>query len=75
MKRLQVKSSAIKSLGHKGDMLEVEFASGVVHRYSGVPHDIYTHLLQAASIGARFAANIRGKYPHTQVKTRKKTSR
>lgn len=72
MTRHSVKSSAIKSIGHQGEMLEVEFASGAIHRYQDVPDEIYRHLLSASSIGARFAANIRGKYTHTVVKPAKK---
>lgn len=72
MKRHAVKSSAIKSVGHEGETLEVEFISGAVHRYHDVSPEIYRHLLSAGSIGARFAANIRGKYKSTIVKPAKK---
>lgn len=72
MIRQPVTSSAIRSVGHHGDELEVEWQTGVVHRYTGVPRHIYEHLLQAKSIGKRFAANIRGHYPCVVVPPRPK---
>jgi len=74
MTRRPVTSTAIRSIGHAGDILEVEFANGVVHQYTGVPREVHDHLVTAKSVGARFAAQIRGKYPHVCTHIPGKTS-
>jgi hypothetical protein len=42
--------------------LTVEFVSGGIYRYDGVPRDIFTALLAAESKGTFFNANIRSNY-------------
>lgn len=51
MQRNQVKSSAVVSVGHEGDVLEVEYAGGRVYRYKGVPVETYQGLMESESIG------------------------
>ena len=51
MDRLPVKSSHIASIGHEGTTLEVEYASGVVYRYTGVDADQFAGILSGESVG------------------------
>ena len=51
MNRIPVQSTAILSLGHDGDVLEVEYRSGV-YRLEGISAEQYEDVLQAKSIGA-----------------------
>ena len=59
MKRNTVKSSNIKSIGHEGNKLHVEFASGTVYEYEGVSSKQYQDLAGAKSVGAHFAKVMR----------------
>jgi len=43
-------------------MLEIEFRSGAIYRYRGVPTDVYDGLLAAPSKGRFFQSRIRGKF-------------
>ena len=64
MNRQPVKSSNIKSVGYEEDTetLEIEFASGGVYQYAGVPYEAYKAFLQAGSLGQWFQTNIRGRF-------------
>lgn len=64
MRRKPIDSSAIASVGYdpEKETLEVEFQSGNVYRYSGVPEEIYEDLLRARSKGRFFGTFIRGQY-------------
>lgn len=48
-------------------ILEIEFNSGAVYRYLGVPARIYERLLKAESKGRYFNNEIRDVYPYVQV--------
>jgi hypothetical protein len=69
MERQAVTSSNIASVGYDGaeQVLEVEFAGGSVYRYAGVSPEVHAHLVDAPSIGAFFAANVRGHYEFEKV--------
>lgn len=67
MQRSPIKSSQIKSVGHDGDTLEVEFNSGSVYRYKGVPADTYGQLLLADSAGRFFRDHIRNSFPYERI--------
>ena len=68
-KRIPVKSSNIKFIGHSYPrrMLEVGFNNGSVYRYKGVPNKVYKELLNAESKGKAFHYLIRSKYPYKQT--------
>lgn len=76
MKRKAVESSTMRSVGYETDdqVLEIEFDSGAVYQYSGVPANVYRRLLQAESKGRYFNDEIREIYSYVQVK-RKKAAR
>lgn len=69
MFREPVVSESIAAIGYDDDaeVLEVEFATGAVYRYSGVPQDVYEDFRQAPSKGAYFNRRIRDAYPFEQV--------
>ncbi len=70
MEMISVQSSNILAIGYdpKIRALEVEFRSGSVYQYSGVPQDVYTALMQAESKGSYLHVNVKGKYPFRQVR-------
>ena len=59
MDRKSVVSSNIKSVGHDGKDLEIEFSTGKVYRYSDVPVQLYESMMAAESKGKFFGSNIR----------------
>jgi hypothetical protein len=67
MNRKPVVSSNIASIGYESGTLEVEFTSGHIYQYSGVPSHIHHSLLCAFSKGGYFSEFIKDKYPTTQI--------
>lgn len=69
MDRQQVQSSNIVSIGYDdgASTLEIEFASGSIYQYYGVPRHIYDELMQAPSKGKFFSTYIRNAYPCSRV--------
>jgi hypothetical protein len=51
--------------------LEVEFHSGGLYQYSGVPETIYQGFMRSALKGSYFHDRIKGRYPDRQVRQRK----
>lgn len=70
MERLSVSSSNLASIGYDPSThtLEVEFNSGSVYQYSGVPLSVFNALMAADSHGKYFSANIRNSYPYKQIR-------
>lgn len=64
IKRKAMQSSTITSAGYLrgGGVLEIEFRSGAVYRYRGVPRDVFIAFSKAESKGRFFGSEIRGKY-------------
>lgn len=64
MFRQTVSSSTIAAIGHDPyrSLLEIEFHSGGIYQYSGVPTFLYDALMAAPSHGRFFAQNIKGRY-------------
>lgn len=69
MERIPVDSSMIKSVGYEvtSEELEVQFNSGAVYRYRGVPIAVYEELLAADSKGQYMHNHIIAAYPHYQL--------
>ena len=67
--RAAVQSTSLASVGYDsaGKILEVEFLTGAVYRYMGVPEKVYRDLLAADSKGKYFSKNIRGHYVFVKV--------
>ena len=71
MKRRSVESSNLKSVGYDEFLLvlEIEFKSGAVYRYYGVPAEVHDELINAESVGKYFNANVKSKYNFLKVET------
>lgn len=69
MRRQPVESSSLQSVGYDvtNQVLEIQFRTGRVYRYFGVPPDVYSSLMQASSLGAFFNASIRDQYAFERV--------
>lgn len=64
MNRTPVSSSNLHSVGYDASSrtLEIEFNDGSVYQYYDVPPAIYSGLMNAASHGTYFHANIRDRF-------------
>ena len=64
-----VESSALTAVCYdkSGALLRLEFRSGLVYDYFGVPGDVHETLLLAPSTGACFNKLIRGCFPYSRV--------
>lgn len=67
MNRVKVVSSNIKSVGWVNETLEVEFNSGSVYQYKGVPKTIYDNMMASESKGKFFNSIVKDKYAATRV--------
>ncbi len=70
MNRLPVDSSNLHSVGYDSSTmtLEIEFKSGGIYQYYGVPKEVYEQLLAASSLGKFFHANIRNVYRYGKIR-------
>ncbi len=71
MERIPVQSSNLASVGYDAtsSTLEIEFHSGGIYQYDGVPQEIYDGLLSADSKGKYFHRNIKNAgYPYTKIR-------
>lgn len=69
MQRTLVSSSNLHSVGYdpNSNILEIEFLSGRIYRYSNVPHHIYLELMNASSHGKYFNAYIKNDFDCTPL--------
>lgn len=70
MERTPVKSSDLASVGYDASsrILEIEFSSGSLYEYSGVPSGVYQGLVAAESKGVYFNEIVKkGGYPYTRI--------
>ena len=69
MNRNQVASSNIRSIGYDSatQTLEVEFQSGWVYQYYGVPAFLNENIMQASSKGQFLNQYIKNAYPYSRV--------
>lgn len=69
MRRQTVRSSNLRSVGYDTSTatLEIEFNSGGVYQYSGVPTQVYDSLVRSESLGRYFSSHIRDVYPCVKV--------
>ena len=71
MKRQSVESSNLRSVGYDEYLLvlEIEYNSGTVYRYYGVPSEVHDEIINAESVGKYFNANVKSKYNFLKVET------
>lgn len=69
MDRSSVASSNVASIGYdpQSGTLEVEFHTGAVYQYYGVPENIYDQLMQAASKGSFLNTYVKNAYSFSRV--------
>lgn len=67
--RTRVNSSCISSVGYSPahEVLDIEFASGLVYRYFAVPQDVFATLLAAPSLGAHFNRAIKNRFDYAKL--------
>jgi len=72
MDRAVLESKAIVSAGYEPESqtLELEFSSGRVYQYDGVPASAYQWLLRTNSKGTYVSRMINGQYPYREVSAR-----
>jgi hypothetical protein len=71
MERIPVESSNLASVGYDPEsaVLEVEFKSGGIYEYSGVPQSVYDGLINAESKGKYFHQYIKNTgYPYSKIR-------
>jgi KTSC domain len=67
VKRVPIISSAIRSAGHDGGTLEIEFANGNLAWYLDVPAEVFRNLVRSPSPGRFHNEEIKGKYDCTNA--------
>lgn len=69
MDRTPVSSSNLASVGYEPTsmVLEIEFVGGRIYQYFDVPDSEFQQLMQAASHGTYFNANIRNRYRYARL--------
>lgn len=69
LERQTVQSCILRSVGYDDAMknLEIEFHSGLVYQYSGVPTKVYNDLMSSSAVGKFFADKVRSRFRAKQV--------
>ena len=67
MDRVYVESSNIRTIGYAAGTLEIEFSTGGIYQYAGVPASVHVELMQSNSIGSYFHQYIKNIYPYSQI--------
>lgn len=69
MERYSVASSNIAAVGYDENTqtLEIEFLSGSIYQYFGVPQNMYDQLMTAGSKGRFLNTYIKNAYPYSRV--------
>jgi hypothetical protein len=69
LERHAVKSVILRSVGYDDStkILEIEFHSGLVYQYSGVPPKVYKDLMRSSEIGKYFSDKVRTQFRTKQV--------
>ena len=69
LERQSVKSVILRSVGYNDStkILEIEFNTGLVYQYSGVPLKIYKDLMRSGEIGKYFSDKVRTQFRTKQV--------
>ncbi len=71
VERQSVKSRILRSVGYDEStkILEIEFHTGLVYQYAGVPAKVYTDLMRSGEIGKYFSEKVRPRFHTKQVST------
>ncbi len=71
LERNAVKSRILRSVGYDDStkILEIEFHTGLVYQYLGVPSKVYTDLMRSGEVGKYFFEKVRTQFRTKQVVT------
>jgi lysyl-tRNA synthetase class 2 len=64
---IRLNSSVLAAVWYHSNQLHVEFCTGEIYRYRGVPASVYRKLLSAPSHGTFFNAKVRDAYPFDHI--------
>jgi hypothetical protein len=69
MPRIYLNSTGLQAATYQDQsaLLELEFRSGAIYQYFGVPAQTYQELLLAESKGAYFHRHIRDRFPYAKI--------
>jgi hypothetical protein len=69
LERQTVKSAILRSVGYddSAKILEIEFHTGLVYQYAGVPPKVYADLMHSGEIGKYFSEKVRPRFRTKQV--------
>ncbi len=69
MERQPVQSCILRSVGYDDNLknMEIEFHSGLIYQYSGVPSKIYADLMSSAAVGKFFSDKVRNRFRTKQM--------
>ena len=69
LERQTVKSAILRSVGYddSAKILEIEFHTGLVYQYAGVPPKVYADLIHSGEIGKYFSEKVRPRFRTKQV--------
>ena len=69
MPRVTLQSTVLQAVDYHSQLvlLDLEFRSGVVYRYFGVPAQTYAQFMLARSKGAYFNSHIRNRFAYAQA--------
>jgi KTSC domain len=69
MARVDLQSTSLNAATYQDQdgFLELEFRSGAIYRYLGVPEQVYQELLSAESKGRYFNQQIRNRFPYVEI--------
>lgn len=67
MQMIPVSSSNILAIGYEGTTLYVQFRSGSLYAYYGVPSHVYNGLMSATSHGGYLHSEIKNRYRYERI--------
>jgi len=69
LERQSVKSAILRSVGYDDStkILEIEFHTGLVYHYLGVPAKVYADFMHSEELGKYFSEKIRPRFRTKQV--------
>jgi hypothetical protein len=69
VERQPVKSRILRSAGYDAATknLEIEFHTGLVYQYSGVPPKVYKDLMSSDAVGKYFSEKVRNQFRTKEI--------
>jgi hypothetical protein len=69
MERKPVQSCILRSVGYDDTTknMEIEFHSGLIYQYSGVPTKVHDDLMNSSAVGKFFADKVRSRFRAKQI--------